>query len=132
MSTVSGDADVHGSAMDAEVSSMSGDVTVDGVFENLRIKSTSGDARFSGTAADISAVSVSGDVDIRIENRTLRKAEGKSTSGDVEIMLPEGIRDVHAECSTTTGECLSRISDAGSGATVQVRAKSVSGDVTIQ
>ena len=132
VSTVSGEADVHGSAMDAEVSSMSGDVSVDGVFEKLRIKSTSGDAEFSGSAADVNAVSVSGDTDITIENRTVKRVEARSTSGDVEIKLPEGLQSVHAECSTTSGECLSRISDAGSGAAVQVRAKSISGDVTVQ
>lgn len=132
VSTVSGDANVQGSALDGEVSSMSGEVRVDGVFENLRMKSTSGDVDFSGSVSDLTASSISGDVDVTVENTSLKHAEAKSTSGDVNIYLPAGLNSVHAECSTVSGSCLSRVSDAGSGAQVQIRAKSVSGDVTVQ
>jgi hypothetical protein len=132
VSTVSGEADVNGSAMAAEVSSMSGDVTVDGVFESLQVKSTSGDAKFSGSVAELTASSVSGDAEITIENTTLKRIDAHSTSGDVEITLPAGITGVHAECSTVSGEVLSRVSDAGSGAAVQIRAKSISGDVRVE
>ena len=131
VSTVSGEAEVDGSAMKAEVSSMSGDVTVDGVFETLQVKSTSGDAKFSGSVAELTASSVSGDAEITIENTSLRRIDAHSTSGDVEITLPAGLTGVHAECSTVSGEVLSRVSDAGSGAAVQIRAKSVSGDVRV-
>ena len=132
VSTVSGDAEVHGSALECEVNSMSGDVTVDGVFETLELKSTSGEVEFSGSVLELNASSVSGDVGAKVENITLKQITAKSTSGDVEINLPSGLRSVHAECSTVSGECLSRVSDAGSGAAVQIRAKSVSGDVTVQ
>ena len=132
VSTVSGDADIRGSALDAEISSMSGDVTADGVFENLRIKSTSGDTKFTGSVIDVTASSISGDTELTVENTSLKHAEAKSTSGDVDISLPAGLTSVHAECSTVSGDCLSRVSDAGAGAAVQIRAKSVSGDVTVQ
>ena len=132
ISTVSGEADVHGSALEAEISSMSGDVTADGVFETLTAKSTSGDVEFTGSVAELTATTISGDVDVTVENGTIRKIEARSTSGDVEIRLPEGLGSVHAECSTMSGSCLSRVSDAGAGAAVQIRAKSVSGDVTVQ
>ncbi len=131
-STVSGDAEIHGSALDAEIGSMSGDVTADGVFENLRMKSTSGDVRFTGSVADLTISSISGDAGAEIENNSLKHVEAKSTSGDVNIDLPDGLNSVHAEISSVSGDCLSRVSDAGSGATVQIRAKSVSGDVTVQ
>ena len=131
VSTVSGEAEVNGSAMTAEVSSMSGDVAVDGVFETLQVKSTSGDADFTGSAAELTASSVSGDVEITIENATLRRIDAHSTSGDVEIGLPAGLTGVHAECSTVSGSVLSRVSDAGAGAPVQIRAKSISGDVRV-
>ena len=132
VSTASGDAEVHGSAMDGEISSMSGDVSADGVFENLRLKSTSGNVEFSGSVADLTASSISGDVEVTAGNTTLKHIEAKSTSGDVGITLPAGLNSVHAECSTVSGSCLSRVSDAGSEAAVQIRAKSVSGDVTVQ
>ena len=132
VSTVSGEAEVHGSALDAEMSSMSGDVTVDGVFETLVMKSTSGEVQFTGSVLDLTAASISGDVTATIENTTLKKVTGKSTSGDVEIDLPDSLNNVHAECSSVSGDCLSRVSDAGIAAAVQIRAKSVSGDVTVQ
>ena len=132
VSTVSGDAEVHGSALDAEVSSMSGEVSVDGVFERLEAKSTSGDVEFTGTVLELTASTISGDAEATVENTTLKRITAKSTSGDVEINLPAGLNSVHAECSTVSGDCLSRVSDAGADATVQIRAKSVSGDVTVQ
>ena len=131
VSTVS-DAEVHGSALEGEISSMSGSVTVDGVFETLEMKSTSGDVEFNGSVLDATGSAISGDVSITVENTTVKNITGKSTSGDVEIYLPRGLRSVHAECSTVSGDCLSRVSDAGTGAPVQIRAKSVSGDVTVQ
>ena len=131
VSTVSGEAEVNGSAMTAEISSMSGDVTVDGVFETLQVKSTSGEAEFTGSVAELTAASVSGDVEITIENTTLKRIEAHSTSGDVEISLPSGLPGIHAECSTVSGEVLSRVSEAGAGAAVQIRAKSISGDVKV-
>ena len=131
VSTVSGEADVSGSAMTAEVSSMSGDVTVDGVFGTLQVKSTSGEAEFTGSVGELTASSVSGDAEVTIENTTLKRIDARSTSGDVKITLPAGLPGVHAECSTVSGEVLSRISEAGAGAPVQIRAKSVSGDVSV-
>ena len=132
VSTVSGDAEVHGSALEGEASSMSGSVTVDGVFENLEMKSTSGDVEFTGSVLELTAASISGDVTLTVENTSLKQITAKSTSGDVEIDLPDGLKDVHAECATVSGDCCSRVSDAGYNAAVQIRAKSVSGDVTVE
>lgn len=132
VSTVSGEAEIHGSAMDGEVSSMSGEVTVDGVFETLEMKSTSGDVEFTGSVLELTASSVSGDTDVSVENSTLKRITARSTSGDVRISLPAGLQSVHAECSTVSGDCLSRVSDSGIDAAVQIRAKSISGDVTVE
>ena len=132
VSSMSGEANVHGSALDAEISSMSGDVTVDGVFEILKIQNTSGDAEFTGTALEMTGHTVSGDLTVKIENTSLRKIQAESVSGDVDINLPDGLNSVHAEISSVSGDCLSRVSDAGSAAVVRIRAKSISGDVTVQ
>ena len=132
VSTVSGDAEVNGSALESEISSMSGSVTVDGVFEKLEMKSTSGDVEFNGSVLDVTASAISGDVSVTVENTSLKRAAGKSTSGDVEIYLPRGLRSVHAECSTVSGDCCSRVSDAGMNAEVKIYAKSISGEVTVE
>jgi DUF4097 and DUF4098 domain-containing protein YvlB len=81
---------------------------------------------------ELTVSSISGDADVTVENTTVKEITAKSTSGDVEISLPAGLRGIHAECSTVSGDCLSRVSDAGRDAPVQIRAKSVSGDVTVQ
>ena len=78
------------------------------------------------------AAAISGDVSVTVENTTVRKITGKSTSGDVEIYLPHGLRSVHAECSTVSGDCCSRVSDAGMNADVKISARSISGDVTVE
>ena len=132
VSTVSGEAEVHGSALESEVSSMSGDVTVDGVFEKLDMKSTSGSVEFNGSVMEANANAISGDISLTVENTSVKSITGKSTSGDVEIYLPRGLHSVHAECSTVSGDCCSRVSDAGMNAEVQIRARSISGDVTVE
>jgi DUF4097 and DUF4098 domain-containing protein YvlB len=105
---------------------------VDGVFENLKIQNTSGDAEFTGTVLELTGHTVSGDLEATVENTSLKKIHAESISGDVDINLPAGLSNVHAECSTVSGDCLSRVSDAGISAAVQIRATSVSGDVTVQ
>ena len=107
-------------------------VTVDGVFESLEMKSTSGDVEFNGSVLDAKASGISGDVSVTVENTTVKQIAAKSTSGDVEIYLPHGLRSVHAECSTVSGDCCSRVSDAGMNADVKITAKSISGDVTVE
>ena len=81
---------------------------------------------------EANANAISGDITLTVENTTVKNITGKSTSGDVEIYLPRGLHSVHAECSTVSGDCCSRISDAGMNAEVQIRARSISGDVTVE
>ena len=96
------------------------------------MKSTSGDVEFNGSVQETNASAISGDVSITVENTTVKRIIGKSTSGDVEIYVPHGLRSIHAECSTVSGDCCSRVSDAGMNAEVKIYAKSISGDVTVE
>ncbi len=128
----SGDVKLHGSAAEAELNSMSGDVSATGAFDTIRIRSVSGDAEFSGSAVKLTLHSVSGDAEATIENNSIQWIEAKSTSGDVEIMLPEGLEGVHAEYTSRSGSCYCKAADAGFSAPVQIRASTVSGSVRIQ
>ena len=66
-----------------------------------------------------------------MKNADVRSIEAKTTSGDVEIRLAGGTDSVHADTSTVSGTVTSHVADSGSGARLQIRAGSVSGDVTI-
>ena len=129
--TASGDISLSGSAEEAEISSISGDAEAEGIFGTLKVKSVSGDAEFSGCVDTLVLHSVSGDSKAEIENASVRRIEAKSTSGDVEIILPEEIGSVHAECSTKSGDVINEIPDGGSEAGLQIRAATISGDVRI-
>ena len=130
-STASGDVKLEGNAAEAEVSSMSGNCTVNGAFDYLKVRSVSGDSEFNGTVNTLTIQSVSGDAEANISNRSVERIEAKSTSGDVEITLPDDAESVHAECSSRSGKCRCGIPDAGSAAATQIRAGTVSGDIDI-
>ena len=130
--SASGDIRIRCSAAEADLNTISGDVYTDGAFDTVRMKSVSGDAEFRGSVITLSIQSVSGDAEAEIENTSVTGVEAHSTSGDLTIVLPEHTDAVHAECSSRSGDCVNRISDAGSSARVQIRAATVSGDVTIE
>ncbi|MBQ6400393.1 MAG: DUF4097 family beta strand repeat protein [Clostridia bacterium] len=130
--TASGDVRLRASAAEAELSTMSGDVFAAGAYDTVRMKSVSGDAEFRGSVITLKLQSVSGDAEAVIDNESLKRVDAKTTSGDLRILLPADLEAVHAECSSRSGECENRISDAGSDAPIQVRAATVSGDVLIQ
>ena len=132
VSSVSGDVEVHGSAVDAEVISMSGDVQANGAFENLRLRSTSGDTSFRGGVIQLTCTTISGDVEARVENTSAERIDARSTSGDVEILLPADMPGVHAEISTVSGSRQCSVPIAEHNATLNILAKSVSGDVRIR
>lgn len=131
-STASGDITLKGTAEEAEISSISGDAVAEGIVGFLKVKSVSGDAEFSGCVDTLTLQSVSGSAEAHIENISVRRIEAKSTSGDVEIDLPDDIGSVHAECSSRSGDCTNQLPDGGSGAGLQIRASSISGDVRIE
>ena len=130
-STASGDITVKGTAEEAEISSISGDADAQGIFGTLKLKSVSGDAEFTGCVDTLTLHSVSGDAEARIENISARLIEAKSTSGNVEIILPEDIGSVHAECSSRSGDCVNRIPDGGEAAGLRIKASTISGNVRI-
>ena len=131
VSSVSGDVDVYGSAVEGEVISMSGDLSANGAYEQLKLRSTSGDVSFRGGVIRLTCSSVSGDVVTRIGNTSAERIDARSTSGDVEILLPVDVTDVHADLSTVSGsrQCSIPTSDESS---LFILAKSVSGDVRVR
>ena len=132
ISAMSGEIELEGNAGAIVLSSMSGDVEAHGIYRNADMKSTSGDVELEGEAEEIRMNSVSGDVTIKLNNTTARSIQAASTSGDVEIEPAGGTESVHAQMSTVSGSASCSLPDGGSGAALQITAKSVSGDVKIR
>jgi hypothetical protein len=133
LSTASGDVTVTRAWMqEAEFSSMSGDVNAEGDFGILHMKSVSGDAQFNGTAALLGIRSISGDVNVTMIRADQTEIRAENTSGGVDIDLPEDHAAVHAEYSTVSGDITNTWPDGGEDAPVQIRAKTISGDIDIR
>ena len=131
-STMSGDIEFSGNAACVMMSSMSGDVKARGNYQKVEIKSTSGDAELNGAADKVLINSVSGDVTADMRNTNVSDIQARTTSGDVEVELAPGTDSVHPIMSTVSGSTSCRFADSGSGAKLQIVAKSVSGDVKIK
>ena len=149
--TVSGDIrweDVDG---DASLNSTSGDVRVGSVTGALSVKTVSGDAEVGRVGGKLTADAVSGD--IRVEDAA-GAVRSKSVSGDQHVTVAAGevtlesvsgdlIARVRAgsrvfvDASALSGNVSSELELSGDGASsgtgplVEIRARSVSGDVRI-
>ena len=132
-SSASGDIRVASAwAREAEISTISGDVNIDGDFGTLSCKSVSGDVDFDGTAVSLNSKSVSGDVELSLVQAASGAVSAEATSGDVRINLPEDCAGVHVSTSTTIGDVWCDIEDAGSEAPLQIKVRTVSGDIQIR
>ncbi|MEV8267443.1 DUF4097 family beta strand repeat-containing protein [Microbacterium sp. NPDC076911] len=146
LNTVSGDIIVDGITGDVSVNAVSGDVNARGVIGSLNANSVSGDVAATGTLRKATADTVSGGILIDSDGpvqainlntvggtTTIRLDEGypanyvvRSVSGRVQI-------DGHVRSGQGTGPTTNFVSSVGelSGSFVDVRANSVSGDVTV-
>jgi hypothetical protein len=158
--TASGDVNVGDVAADASVKTASGDVALDTIGGRTRVQSASGDVAIQRGVGDVTVQLVSGDFwirdaaasvhantvsgDQRIEAVMQGSIEAHSVSGDVLIGVRRGSR-VYVDANTISGSTSSEfeLTDAPvrEGAAseeeedeaplVEVRAKTVSGDVSI-
>ena len=123
LGTVEGRATAHTAAGDVEIRNARGAVGANSV---------SGDVVVRDACGDVTANSVSGDQKLEAVVEGVVKAQ--SVSGDVEIGVRRGSR-VYLDCSTLSGETSSELEltgDAGDeGPLVELRAKTVSGDISI-
>lgn len=148
--SVSGDIEWEAVEGDGTFVSTSGDMRVDSVTGGLSLKTVSGDAEVGSVGGRLTAESVSGD--LRVDgvegsvttksvsgDQSLGVAEGAvvlvSVSGDLEARVRRGSRvfvDVNAVSGDVSSELeLSGAKVEGEGPLVEIRARSVSGDVRI-
>jgi hypothetical protein len=149
--TGSGDVGFDDVAGELVVNSASGDVTAGDVAGNCTLKTASGDVRLASVGGDLTANLVSGDLKVQ-EARgsvTVQTVSGdqaigaistgeiklQAVSGDVHVGVRPGLR-LWIDATSVSGDMSSELESAdgpptGDGSLVQLRAKTVSGDVTI-
>ncbi len=161
LGVVSASALVAGLASGARLNTVSGDIIVDGLTGDLSVNAVSGDVQIRGLDGALSANSVSGDVAAtgRIRKATIDTVSGatlvdstgrvdlvslNTVSGDATVRLDEGhpanfvLRSVSGRLMVdgikrSTSGPSNYVDAVGelSGSFVDVRANSVSGDVTV-
>jgi DUF4097 and DUF4098 domain-containing protein YvlB len=148
----SADVEGRGTFGEVEVNSASGDVTLDWIDGRLNLNTASGDVdvehvsaetRINSASGDVSVAEAEGDVRVRtasgdVELRSVvrGKVEVQSASGDVVVGIRRG-SSVYIDASSMSGDMTSEmdVSDAppvSDGPSVDFRARTMSGDVTVR
>ena len=149
--TASGDVSARTVTGGLSVKSASGDITVEHVGGGVNAQTASGDVSIVSVRGPVNAQSASGDVEIEeaYDNVNATVVSGdlslgavmtgdvhaQAVSGDVTIGVRRGSR-VFLDCNTLSGATSSELelqTDApdGAGPLVEIRAKTVSGDIRI-
>jgi DUF4097 and DUF4098 domain-containing protein YvlB len=150
--TASGQLELGVANGEVKVSTASGDVTVAEVGGAATIKTASGDVAVRVAGAALSANTASGDVavteargplvistvsgDQAIRSIGTGEVKLQAVSGDVEVGIPPGLR-LWIDASSVSGSMSSDLDledeqPAGEGEVVELRVRTVSGDVRIQ
>jgi DUF4097 and DUF4098 domain-containing protein YvlB len=131
--SASGDTRVHEVLGSTSVQTASGDIDLEIVRGPANVTSVSGDVKIGEAYDDVSANTVSGDQEHGAV--MIGKVAAHSVSGDVTIGVRRGSK-VYLDCNTVSGETSSELelttdAPAGDGPLVEIRAKTVSGDIRI-
>ncbi len=151
ISTASGDIEANRVDGSANIKSASGDTRVREVAGGVNIQTASGDIELEIVRGPVNAHSASGDITIgeAYDNVTVNTVSGDqehgavmqgnvsahSVSGDVTIGVRRGSK-VYLDCNTVSGDTVSELelttdAPAGDGPLVEIKAKTVSGDIRI-
>jgi hypothetical protein len=119
--TVEGDLTVHSASGDVRVASVGGAATV---------RTASGDTELGRAAGSVQATTASGDVEI--ERAETGRLNLKTVSGDVTVGVAPGTR-VWLDLGSTSGDAISELDGSdGDGASLEIHAVSVSGDIRVR
>jgi len=131
--SASGDVEAREIGGTTSIQTASGDIQIDAARGRVTIATASGDLRIGEAYDDVSANTVSGDQDHGAV--MTGQVAAHSVSGDVRIGVRRGSR-AYLDCNTVSGDTSSDLEptpDAatGDGPLVEIRAKTVSGDIKI-
>jgi hypothetical protein len=131
--TASGDVRARRVASGVNVQTASGDIEVDVARGPINMQTASGDLTIGEAWDNVNASTVSGDQ----EHGAVYKGTiaAHSVSGDVQVGVRRGSK-VYLDCNTVSGDTRSELDmladpPSGDGPLVELRAKTVSGDITI-
>lgn len=128
----SGDVDVNASTPRLTIGTVSGDVEYYGDCPDISVTTVSGDAEIDGAMRQVNLKSVSGDIQLRVGSDALQNVNCNTTSGDLTIHLPAGLRgQVGVRMQTVSGDKRNRYGESLGMPLAWVNANSVSGDVTV-
>jgi DUF4097 and DUF4098 domain-containing protein YvlB len=151
ISTASGDAALLNVSGDLSIKGASGDLTAGHVGGRVSANTASGDISLGEVGGPLSANSASGDIDVAAAHAdakantasgditigvvTVGEVTVNSASGDVSIGVRRG-STAYLDCSTVSGDARSELDPTGdeaggTGPLVHVKARTVSGDITI-
>lgn len=131
--SASGDTRVQEVLGGVNVQTASGDIELEVVRGAANVNSASGDVTIGEAYDNVSANTVSGDQEHGAVMRG--NVSAHSVSGDVTIGVRRGSK-VYLDCNTVSGDTASELelstdAPAGDGPLVEIRAKTVSGDIRI-
>jgi hypothetical protein len=151
VSTASGDVQLENVDGGVNVKSASGDVRVRTVASGVNVQTASGDIEIEVARGPVNAQTASGDLTVgeawdHVNASTVSGDQdhgavfqgnfaATSVSGDVQVGVRRGSR-VYLDCNTVSGDTSSELdlvpqAPPGDGPLVEVRVKTVSGDITI-
>ena len=133
INTASGDVQIRSIGGDAKINSASGDVILREVRGELSVNSASGDVLVREAASSVGVNTASGDQEIG--SVSTGSVTLKSASGDLKVGIKEG-STLWVDARSRSGDVRSElpVSDLppdGNGPTVELRANTMSGDITV-
>ena len=133
VNTASGDVQLRSVGGAAKINSASGDVIIRDVGGELSVNSASGDVLVREARGGVSVSTASGDQ--QIGSVATGRVELKSASGDLKVGIAEG-STIWIDARSRSGEVrselpVSELPPEGEGPTVELRANTMSGDITV-
>jgi DUF4097 and DUF4098 domain-containing protein YvlB len=133
VNTASGESTIRSVGGDAKINSASGDVIIREVHGELSVNSASGDVLVREASSSVGVNTASGDQEIGAVSSG--KVTLKSASGDLKVGIREGSTlwvDARSRSGEVTSELpVSELPPDGNGPTVELRANTMSGDITV-
>ncbi len=131
--SASGDVSIREAGDAVNVQSASGDLDIEIVRGPINVNAVSGDVTIGEAYDNVNVNTVSGDQDHRAVMRG--KVSAHAVSGDVSVAVRRGSK-VFLDCNTVSGDTRSDLELSGDvpdgdGPLVEIRAKTVSGDIRI-
>jgi DUF4097 and DUF4098 domain-containing protein YvlB len=133
INSASGDVQMRSITGDAKINSASGDVIVRDVTGELSVNSASGDVIVREARSSVRVSTASGDQEIGTVSSG--KVDLKSASGDLKVGIAEGSM-LWVDARSRSGEVrselpVSELPPEGEGPSVELRANTMSGDITV-